>query len=140
MKKFFCNERGFMLLDTIFVTMIIAFMAMMILNGTKKIADYNSDLKTIATYLANEQFAYIENIAATGNLSTGNYNFLGNSDDLENYFDSGNNKIIPVKFDISADVVGGANNLYSVEVIVEWNFNNIDEKIKFKKTVRNFTN
>ena len=131
MRKFFCNERGFMLLSTIFVTLITAFAAMMILNGTKKISNENSALKIIAVNLANEQFAYIE---AKENLS-GSYNFLGDSDDLKNYYDSGD-KIIPVEFHVSSNISGVANNLYNVKVKVTWNFDNADNEVEFEKTIR----
>ena len=133
MKRFF-DERGFMLLSTIFVTLITSIMAMIILNGTKKISNQNSALKIIAVNLANEQFAYIENIAATENLS-GSYNFLGDSDDLKNYYDSGDDKIIPTEFQVITDI-SGDNNLYTVKITVTWNFNNTDEKLEFEKIIR----
>ena len=120
-----------MLLSTIFVTLITAFMAMMILNGTKKISNQNSALKIIAVNLADEQFAYIE---AQKNLS-GSYNFLGNADDLKNYYDSGD-KIIPVEFKVTANISGGTNNLYNVKVKVTWNFDNADNEVEFEKTIR----
>lgn len=138
MKKFFCNERGFMLLSTIFVTLITALVAMMVLNGTKKISNQNAALKIIAVHLANEQFAYIENLAAQGNLSVGNYNFLGNADDLKNYYDNGN-KITPTEFQVTADISGGENNLYGVKVKVTWNFDNRDNEIEFEKVIRKIT-
>lgn len=134
MRKIFCNERGFMLMSTIFVMMITAFMAMMILNGTKKVSNQKSALKIIAVNLADEQFAYIESDFAQGKIPASN--FLGDAEDLKNFYDNGNKENIPVEFQVITNISGGENNLYTVKVKVTWNFDNIDNEVEFEKVIR----
>lgn len=54
------NERGFMLLSAIFLTLIAAIMATILLNGNAKIQQRNSTLYYTAINLANKQFALLE--------------------------------------------------------------------------------
>lgn len=135
MKK--SGEHGFMLLSTIFLTLIAAMAAMLILNGTKKISNQNATLRIIAINLANEQFAEIEYLAAHKNLSAGSYNFLGVDSDLKNFYND-SEKTKPIEFHVSTNVSGGENNLYNVNVKVSWDFNNENYQVEFEKIIRNF--
>ena len=59
MKKIL-NERGFLMLDVIFLTMITALAAMILINAAPRIRNPQASLKLTALYLAEEQFAYLE--------------------------------------------------------------------------------
>ena len=79
MKKIF-NERGFLMLDVIFLTVITALAATILMNAAPRIRNSQSTLQLTALYLANEQFAYLESRAASGeSLPT---KFLGEPEDL----------------------------------------------------------
>lgn len=133
MKK--SDEHGFMLLSTIFLTLIAAMAAMMILNGTKKISNQNATLRIIAINLANEQFAEIEYLAAQNELSAGSHNFLGDDGDLKNFYND-KDKTKPIEFKVYTNVSGGENNLYNVNVKVSWDFNNENYQVEFEKIIR----
>lgn len=125
-----------MLLNVIFLLLITSLAALILLNGTKNFRNHNSTLKAVALLLAEEQFAEIESLAAEGNLSAGNYNFLGVESDLKNYFDD-NLKKNPVEFKVSASVENySAENLFKVAVLVEWKFDKKNYSIELKKIVR----
>ena len=127
------NNRGFIMLNVIFLTLIVSFVAMIYLNGTATLTSGNSTLRLTALNLMNEQFAELESRAAQGNLSTGTMTFLGNKDDLTSY---NANENLPTEFKISANVTERGENLFKVTVKVEWQFHGKDFEIKSAKTVR----
>ncbi len=138
MKKIF-DERGFIFVQVIFLTLMVSFAGMMILNGMKKVENHDATLRIIALHLAEEQFAELESLADDGKLSAGSYNFLGVQDDLKNYFNSDEKKInsqIPVNFDVKTQVENFSGNLFKAKIKVEWNF---EEKkfVEFQKIIRN---
>ena len=133
MKKIF-NERGFMLMSVIFLLMITSFAALIFLNGTKKIVNKNSALKIIALHLAEEQFAEIESQVIAGQKPLQNFSFLGDPDDLKNYYDNREEKIsesTPIIFDVSTSVKNNSH----VEVKVEWTFNGEKNSIAIEKMI-----
>ena len=73
MKKILQNERGFMLLNVVFLTLITSFAAMILMNAAPRIRNPQAMLKLTATHLANEQFTFMEYHAAQGNLTMKNY-------------------------------------------------------------------
>jgi len=79
MKKIF-NERGFLLLDVIFLTVITTLAAMILMNAAPRIRNSQSTLQMTALYLTNEQFAYLESRAANGEPLP--KKFLGAPEDL----------------------------------------------------------
>lgn len=99
-------ERGFMLLNVVFLTLITAFAAMILLNAAPRVKNSQATLRLTAIYLANEQFAQLESMAASGVSIGGSYNFLGVPDDLiSNNLGEKN----PVEFIVVADVSGDGN-------------------------------
>lgn len=125
------NQRGFMFLSTVFLTLILSFTAMLALQTMTRVKNGDQSLKLHAINLANEQLAMVESFAAQNNLSAVK-NFNGNDADLKSYglyyenFDKP-----PVEFNV-ATKIGGSETLKEVEVTVTWN----DNEIKFKKLVR----
>ena len=78
------NERGYLLLNVVFLTLITSFAAMILLNGAMRAKNPQSTLRLIAIHLANEQFAQLESLAAKNELHGGRYSFLGDENDLNN--------------------------------------------------------
>ena len=114
LKNFLRNERGFMLLNVVFLTLITAFAATILMNAAPRLKNPQSVLKLTAIHLANEQFAMLESKAAAGELAAGSYDFLGVDEDLttENY---GAGK--PIKFEVATKVTAD-NNLRNATVTV----------------------
>ena len=138
-KKF--SERGFIVMNVVFLTLIVSFAALIFLNGAKLVEEDNSALRLTALNLANEQFAEIEKLADEGNLSTGNFNFLGETEDLKSfglYKDEDLQKKIPVNFSVTATVKNHSDfeNLRNVAVAVDWTFAGKNFKIELEKIVR----
>ena len=122
-----------MLISVIFLLMITSFAALILMNGAKKIANQNSALRIIALHLAEEQFAEIESRAAKGE-SLQNFSFLGDPNDLKNYYDSGeedNPAVKPIIFDVTTSVKPDSR----VEVKVEWNLNGEKYSIAIEKLI-----
>ena len=132
MKKFL-DERGFMLMNVIFLLMVTSFAALILLNGTKKVVNQNSALRIIALHLAEEQIAEIESRAAKGE-TLQNFSFLGKTADLKSYYDSGNEdnpEVKPIIFDVTTSVKSDSR----VEVKVEWTFNGEKDSIAVEKMI-----
>lgn len=99
--KILRNERGYLLLNVVFLTLITSFAAMILFNTAPRVKNPQSTLRLIAIHLANEQFAQLESLASTNDLPGGSYPFLGVQDDLIN--DSFHEKN-PVKFIVETQV------------------------------------
>lgn len=124
------NQRGFMLLSTVFLTLILSFTAMLALQSMRRVQNGDQSLKLHAINLANEQLAIIESGS----------NIEIPADDLKSYglYDKNSDKP-PVQFNVSTTFKPIPDNLsddevtlYEVEVTVTWN----DDEVKFKKLVR----
>ena len=103
------NERGYLLLNVVFLTLITSFAAMFLLNSAVRAKNPQSTLRLAAIHLANEQFAQLESLAAANDLHGGSYSFLGDKNDLNNYSfrkeDSTTSTVEkPVKFIVKANV------------------------------------
>ncbi len=123
------NERGFMLLNVIFLTLITSFAAMILMNALPRVKNPQSVLRLTAIHLANEQLAMIESKAAEGEL---NLNYLGKPEDLttENFSEN-----IPITFNVtSTDKPNG--NLHDVTVKVEWTVDGRENFIELERTIR----
>lgn len=57
------NERGFLMLNVVFLTLITSFAAMILLNAAPRVRNSQSQLRLTALYLAEEQFAELESAA-----------------------------------------------------------------------------
>ena len=138
-KKF--AERGFMMMNVIFLTLIVSFTALIFLNGAARVKKSDADLQLTALNLANEQFAEIEYLAASQENLAGSYNFLGAAEDLKSYgiyTDDDLTKKIPVEFAVTATVKNFSDyeNLRNVTVKVSWTFNGKNFEIELEKLVR----
>jgi len=112
------NQRGFMLLSAIFLTLIVSFTAALTFQAVTLKQKDETVLELTAINLADEQFAMIESLAAQDNLNNSSYEFLGKSE-------------LPEIFKIETNVEGGGD-LRKVTVTVTWK----DEERKFTKLVR----
>lgn len=129
------NERGFALLNVIFLMMITSFAAMILLNAAPRVKNPEPTLRLTALYLAEEQFAYLENLAAKGELTAGTYDFLGNDEDLTSMNFS---EKIPVIFNVVAHVTehnAELPNLFDAKVIVSWTVGGKDFDIESERTI-----
>lgn len=124
------NERGFMLLNVVILTLITSFAAMILLNAAPRIRTPQSVLRLTALHLANEQFAMMESRAAQGELVL---NCLVKPEDLmtEN-FSEGN----PITFTVTPSEKTPNGNLHYVIVKVEWIFNERENSIELERTIR----
>ncbi|MBQ7705002.1 MAG: hypothetical protein IJT73_06225 [Selenomonadaceae bacterium] len=112
------NQRGFMFLSAIFLTLIVSFIALITLNAKYKVQQRNSTLYLTAINLANEQFAFIEGDA--GDIPTEDkksYNGMSESSE-------------PIEFKISTSRNG---NRFTVKV--EWTVNGETETFESTKTI-----
>ena len=95
------NERGFLLLNVIFLTLITSVAAMILMNAATRARNPQVMLRLTAIHLTNEQFAALESLAATGDMLSGRKNFQGNDEDLTNYNLGKEN---PIKFEVHSEI------------------------------------
>ena len=130
MKKFFCNERGFMLLNVVFLTLITSFAAMILLNAAPRVRNPQSVLRLTAVHLANEQFAFIESKAAAGVLDL---TCRVEPEDLTTKnFSEGK----PITFTVTSTRKSSDGNLNVVAVKVEWTIDGEDFNFEEERTIR----
>ena len=129
MIKILRDERGFLMLNVIFLTLITAFAAMILLNAAPRVRNPQPTLRLTALYLANEQLAQLESLAAAGGeLST---SFLGKTEDLTTKNFSEEN---PVTFEVETKI-SGEGNLRNVKVTVKWAVNGREDSIEVERTI-----
>ncbi len=115
------NEKGFMLISVVFLTLIVSFMAAMTLQAMTRVKNGDAALRLHAINLANEQFALIESGSAK-NIP---------DDDLKSYgLYYKDAEKIPTEFQVTTNI-SGSGNLREVTVTVTWNENTLD----FEKTI-----
>lgn len=125
------NERGFALLNVIFLMMITSCAAMILLNAAPRVRNPDPTLRLTALYLAEEQFAYLEDKAANDELTEVTYEFLGDPNELTtNNF----SEKIAITFDMETTITGSGN-LRKATVIVSWTFGGKDSKIETERTI-----
>ena len=120
------NERGFMLLNVVFLTVITSLAAMILMNAAPRARNHQSTLRLTAIYLANEQFAELESLAAREDIS-GSQPFLGNKDDLTSNNLGEDN---PIEFKVTTTVSGGR-----AKVKVTWQVGEDEFKIETERTI-----
>ncbi len=130
MKKIFSNQRGFALLNVVFLTLITSFAATILLNAVPRAKNPQSTLRLTALYVANEQFAQLESLAAAGNLNAGSYSFRGLPEDLTT-----ENAGAPITFKVTTHVTSNGN-LRNVSVKVSWTFNGKDFELASERMMR----
>lgn len=122
------NQRGFMFLSAIFLTLIVAIMAQIILTANAKVQQRNSTLYLTAVNLVNEQFAILE--SGEKNISIPDEDkksYNGMSEDAE-----------PINFNVSiTDQKQIDEKLIEVTVKVEWTVNGETEKFESTKIIFN---
>ena len=122
------------MLNVIFLTLIVSFMAMIFLNASENVNNSNATLRLTALNLIDEQFAEIESRAAKGNLSAGSLSFLGVEEDLRIY---NLNEKNPIEFNVSTVVKNtDYENLFNVKVKVEWIVDRKNFEIESEKIIR----
>lgn len=105
MNKILRGQRGFMLLNVVFLTLITSFAAMLLMNAAPRVRNREATLKLTAIHLANEQFAQLESMAAAGTEIFGVNNFLGDKNDLTTKNGVGTNEEIKtITFVVKTDV------------------------------------
>lgn len=127
------NERGFLLLDVVLLTLITSFAAVVLLNAHPQAKNPHSTLKLTALHLADEQLAYLESYGDSGELHAGSYPFQGEPEDLvTKNFDED----IPIEFSVTTSVSKLDENLYRAVVKVSWQVEGKDFEIESERTIR----
>lgn len=114
------NERGFMLLGAIFLTLIVSIMAAILFNANVKVQQRNSTLYLTAINLANEQFAILESGADIEIPDEDKISYNGVKENSE-----------PIRFRVSKSINGS-----EVTVKVEWTVNGENQTFESKKIIR----
>jgi len=131
-RKIFYDQRGFMLLNVIFLTLIVATCASVLMNAAPRYRNSQAVLRLTAIHLANEQFAMLESFAAGGDSLSGKTAFQGDKDDLKtNNFAAGE----PTTFEVTT-TVSGSEILRNVKVTVSWTANGQENSIESERTIR----
>ena len=132
MKNFFrLNERGYLLLNVVFLTLITSFAAMILLNAAPRVRNPQSTMRLIALNLANEQLAQLEANAAAGE-SIGGGSFLGSNSDLTN--DSFRSEDSPTVFTVET-TISGSGTLRDAKVKVKWQFGGKNFEVEAERTI-----
>ena len=127
------NERGFLLLNVVLLTLITSFAAVILLNAEPRARNPQSTLKLTALHLANEQLAYLENLGDSGELHAGTYTFQGDEEDLLTINFS---EEIPIEFTVTTSVDELKENLYSATVKVTWQVKGKTYELESERTIR----
>ena len=135
MKKF-PDQHGFALLNVVFLTLITSFAAMILLNAVPRAKNPQSTLRLTALYVANEQFAQLESMAAAGELNEGSYSFQGVPEDLTTKNLTATDAGAPITFKVTTHVTGDGGNLRNVSVKVSWTFGGKDFELASERKMR----
>ena len=135
------NQRGFMLLSAVFLTVIVSFTAMMTLQAITQVQRDDASLRLTAINWANEKFALIESAAQFGNVEE----FDGKTYEMESYglYDKNDeeHKIkAPIKLELQSRIVDKNGNLIKFEIEITRKDGKPFENMKFYKTVKGFQN
>ena len=117
------NERGFMLLSAIFLTLIVSVMASILFNANAKVQQRNSTLYLTAINLANEQFAILESGANIEIPAEDKISYNGVKENSQ-----------PIEFRVYKNINGR-----EVTVKVEWEVNGETKTFESTKTIRSIT-
>lgn len=113
------NERGFLMLNVVFLTLITSLAAMILLNAAPRAKNSQSTIRLIALYLAEEKFAELESAAAVDKTAPTTSTTTRNFD--------GRNYTIKTK-------VSGANP-HEVTVTVSWNDSGKNFEVKAQRRI-----
>ena len=118
----YLNERGFIFVGVIFLTLITSFAAAMLLNGISKLQNSSTVLQMTALHLMNEQFALIES-GSTENIP---------AEDLTTY-NMGEN--FPVTFNITKNIKTRSENILNATVKISWSVGGKNFEIEREKII-----
>ena len=118
------NQRGFMMLNVIFLTLIASLAAMILMNAATRFRNPQSTLRLTALYVANEQLAQLESLAAAGNELT--EATLVDPDDLETTNFTGE----PIEFEVKTDIDGS-----KCTVTVSWTVKGQKDSVTVERTI-----
>lgn len=120
------NQRGFMMLNVVFLTLIASLAAMILMNAATRVRNPQSTLRLTALYVANEQLAQLESLAASGNELQ--EKFLGDPDDLKtnNFSTQGE----PIEFEVKTEIDGN-----KCTVTVSWTVKGQPDSIVVERTI-----
>ena len=119
------NERGFLLLNVVFLTLIISFAAMILINAAPRARNPQATLRLTALYLANEQLAELESLSAQGKALSSSY--LGKAEDLITT-NLGNDN--PIEFKVTTNINGNR-----ATVKVSWQVGDDKFEIETERTI-----
>ena len=123
------NQRGFMLINVVFLTLITSLAAMILMNAAPRVRNPQAVLRLTAMHLANEQFAVIESKAASGELNLACH--IDPEELTTENFGAGK----PITFTVtSTDNPKG--NLHYVTVKVEWTVDDENFSLEVERTIR----
>lgn len=125
MIKILRSQRGYMLFNVIILTLITSFAAMILLNAATRVRNPDATLRLTALYLAKEQFALAESLAAKGEEIDGS-NFLGDKNDLTTNLGKDNR----VDFTVETQASGN-----TVKVIVKWKVGEKNFRIESERKI-----
>lgn len=127
------NQRGFMLINVVLLTLITSVAAMILMNAATRLKNPQAVLRLTAIHLANEQFAILESLAAQKIYPEERTTFQGEPSDLtsENF---GNGT--PIKFNVETTKVIVNGNLRGVTVKVSWTFGGENFELETERTIR----
>ena len=124
------NERGFILLNVVFLTLITSFAAMILLNADSRIRNPQATIRLTAIHLANEQLAMMERVADAEKRI--DLNYLGKPEDLITINFSEEN---PIEFKVTSKDYS-EDNVHYITVEVGWNVDGRKDSIKIERTIR----
>lgn len=133
MNKIFSDQRGFALFNTVILTLITSVTAMILLNALPRVKNPQATLKLTARYVAEEQFACLESMAAAGDLNASNYSFQGDDEDLTT---TNAGEGAPVKFTVDTEISSAGGNVRNVKVTVSWTLDGEDFKLESERRMR----
>ena len=133
MNKIFPDQRGFALLSVVILTLVTSVIAVILLNAVPRVKNPQATLKLTARYVAEEQFACLESMAAAGDLNASSYPFKGRDEDLTT---TNAGEGLPVKFTVDTQISPAGGNVRRVKVTVSWQLNGEDFKLTSERMMR----
>lgn len=127
------NQRGFMLINVVLLTLITSVAAMILMNAATRLKDPQAVLRLTAIHLANEQFAILESLAAQKIYPEERTTFQGEQSDLTSK-NFGTDE--PIEFNVETTKVIVNGNLREVTVKVSWTFGGENFELETERTIR----
>ncbi len=118
------NQRGFMMLNVVFLTLIASLAAMILMNAATRVRNPQSTLRLTALYVANEQLAQMESLAARSIEPT--EEILVKDADLKTTNFTGE----PIEFTVDTEIVGS-----KCTVTVSWAVKGQEDSVTVERTI-----